>query len=180
MRKWRLSIVLIIFILLASGYWYWQAGIKIPPQIPPELQNKENDTIDTSTWKTYRNEQYGFEVRYPEKLDTQFIRIHSSLPPEITITENITSCEHREVIVGNSFYCVDLVTDSAAGTAYRRYQYSIQRDGRQIHIDFMLAYPNCGNYYGISNQQEMCEKEKQIFNPDLFVHQILSTFKFIK
>ena len=26
----------------------------------------EPSAIDTSTWKTYRNEQYGFEVRYPQ------------------------------------------------------------------------------------------------------------------
>lgn len=37
-------------------------GVKEEQIVQKPLQESE---IDTSTWKTYRNEKYGFEVRYP-------------------------------------------------------------------------------------------------------------------
>jgi hypothetical protein len=45
----------------------------VTPYIPPNTQVAEykpltfpDNTLDTSDWQTFRNEQYGFEVRYPK------------------------------------------------------------------------------------------------------------------
>jgi hypothetical protein len=70
-----LKIVLIILgaaMISATGYAVWKINKNIekitskPPElvIPKKLETKE---IDTSDWKTYRNEKYGFEVKYPKE-----------------------------------------------------------------------------------------------------------------
>ena len=39
---------------------------------PKQLDNfGQNSDIDTSNWKMYRNEEYGFEVRYPEDAEVE-------------------------------------------------------------------------------------------------------------
>ena len=47
---------------LAGAGWYWKKTQTQGPQMPPAQQANQPDVSD---WKTYRNEKYGFEVRYP-------------------------------------------------------------------------------------------------------------------
>jgi len=65
----NLKLPLVIIVILVVGYLVLTAkqadnqnGITVQP--PPSLPT-DGTLIDTSDWKTYRNEQYGFEVRYP-------------------------------------------------------------------------------------------------------------------
>lgn len=82
-QKNGFSIVGIIIIIaavavLGGGFLYWSGMLNrlfpeetfIPYVEPRDFQEEQKrlhqiEQIDTSTWKTYRNEQYGFEVRYP-------------------------------------------------------------------------------------------------------------------
>ena len=41
--------------------------IKETTKTATSTKETENSEIDTSNWKTYRNEEFGFEVRYPEE-----------------------------------------------------------------------------------------------------------------
>lgn len=76
-------IIAIAAVAVLGGFLYFRElnrlkNLTAPPPAPApqtQQQNQEQPTtqappvseIDTSNWKTYRNEQYGFEVRYPQK-----------------------------------------------------------------------------------------------------------------
>lgn len=58
-----LIVAVVVIAGLAGLGWYWQKTKERALQIPPAPQPSQQP--DTSGWKTYRNEKYGFEMRYP-------------------------------------------------------------------------------------------------------------------
>ena len=84
--------VLIVLVLVATVVLVWQKkdnqelkqGFQKPIQSELE-QNRETSTdiiarnLDTSEWKTYRNDEYGFEFRYPEEMFEIFLGDNESV-----------------------------------------------------------------------------------------------------
>lgn len=75
-----LSISMILLVALFGGWLVFRSQgdaqnmskepiVSENPAQPGEIQ--ASDTIDTSSWRTYRNEEYGFEVRYPEDAEVE-------------------------------------------------------------------------------------------------------------
>ena len=71
MKKSYLIATIILLAIFIASVFIWQ---KQKQSVVQEQKNQEEtlvqinaeQSIDTSDWKTYRNEEYGFEVRYPD------------------------------------------------------------------------------------------------------------------
>jgi len=80
----KIWVVIILIILIAGGIFVWQY-FGAPEET--EMSEKEAVKDETADWETYRNEEYGFEVRYPINF---FIKEQKITPiPEETIPDVI-------------------------------------------------------------------------------------------
>lgn len=63
--------VLIIVILAGASFFIWQYWPQSLPQIQPIVNNQQqeqNVTSETLNWKTYRQDGYEFEIKYPNDM----------------------------------------------------------------------------------------------------------------
>jgi len=58
--NWKLLLIVIILAIIVGGGALWYAKRPEKSYQPVEIQKPE-----TANWKTYKNEEYGFEVSYP-------------------------------------------------------------------------------------------------------------------
>lgn len=63
-------LIIILALLAGGGYWVWQNKAEAPAPVdtniePPAPPIPSTPSVDTASWKTYKNEKYGFEFKYP-------------------------------------------------------------------------------------------------------------------
>ena len=76
----------LLVVTLVTGWFVYRAkvagnvahpisekSISSPPEKHPET-SQDIPSVDTSDWKTYRNEEYGFEVKYPKEWESILAR----------------------------------------------------------------------------------------------------------
>lgn len=68
MKKQYLTIITVLIIALGAGVFVWQKQRNQVQEQPKQEEVVKADVstdIDTSDWKTYRNEEYGYSIDYP-------------------------------------------------------------------------------------------------------------------
>jgi len=132
--------------------------------------------------KTFIPADKGAAFQYPENLLTNYIR-PQEWPPKVSIINNTGfSCQEgglgiagRPIMtirktINNTEYCIESVTEGAAGTFYTNYTYSFLKDDKLVKLEFVLAYPQCDNYE--DPQKTECEQERQTFDLDILISHI--------
>jgi hypothetical protein len=77
--------------------------------------------------------------------------------------------------INGSVYCVTESTEGAAGNIYSQYAYAFERDGSVVTLTFSTKTVQCGNFD--EQQRRGCEQEKETFDLDLLVDQMVHTLK---
>ncbi|NQU87905.1 MAG: hypothetical protein HQ541_19320 [Mariniphaga sp.] len=142
---------------------------------------------ETANWETFVSVDNGATFLYPENLSTSYIR-PQEWPPELLIIDDTEfSCEEgglgidgrpgmtMQKQINNIIYCINSVSEGAAGTFYTNYTYTFIKDLKLVKLSLVLAYPQCENYN--DPQKTECEEERQIFDLDILINHIAESMQ---
>jgi len=117
---------------------------------------------------------------YPENLSAAYIS-PVEWPPKISLSPGIFSCAETPAesslpsrtlkrLVDNRLYCVEAVSEGAAGSVYTDYIYTTQKNDQLLSLKFVLRYPQCNNYEDPNKTN--CQTEREAFDLDGVIDRI--------
>ena len=177
-----------------DGSYVGRTGPKCEFAACPKSPSTSLGTIlDTSDWKTYRNEKYGFEIKYPEDWVTKPYSILNTQSIEVASFSKPRSYESRvEDIIIFYFDNIKDLPNNSNGVDLLAYLNTreIVTNVKKIFLANQDAFSFSESGLD-SNYAILLEKGGKIYeiwfgykgsetNLDKIEHQILSTFKFIE
>jgi len=193
------------FIGIAVGAEEWalksyQKASELAPDNQLYRQKVEELTKnEIANWETYRNEEYGFEIKYPNQyINSDFA---SGKTPEVIILSAPSSkidedcfyypypdypqwgiMNKGKIKLNNIDFCLSEAADAGLGSVFPTYYYTTKYNDNYFVIKFETRrVGNCDAYYDSTEQSECEEFQKNIGEIiEKPIENIVSTFKFLK
>lgn len=153
--------------------------------VVPPLSNVNQGSDWSQTWATYYLAGQNIQFKYPKDLQVEYIT-PQDWPPQITIKTGQFICNAQDgsaslptrtlkKIYNNNTYCIEAMSEGAAGSVYTTYIYTTQKDAKLISAKFTLRFPQCLNYD--DPKKTACQNERTTFDLDSLVDQIINSIK---
>jgi len=145
---------------------------------------------DVSGWKTYRNEEYGFQFMYPENPPANGKYQYAyNWPPRVEV-EKVNSnfaCQasgsgpgvpvYTSLTVNGKPACITVQSEGAAGSVYSTVEGVID-NGYRTTIEFVYRAVNCGVFDQAQKEFTECS-EGLSTSPIELMKQVIETYKFV-
>jgi len=134
-------------------------------------------------WQTCKDVQSGLEFKYPKELEAKYIT-PQEWPFKVSFVKGDFNCQAQDgsaslpsriisTAISGKTYCVEAMSEGAAGSTYTTYVYSVKKNDGVLKADFIFRYPQCLNYD--EPRKTACQTERADFNLDSLVDEILNT-----
>jgi hypothetical protein len=103
------------------------------------------------------------EEKYPPKFKIN----EGQIDYKITSSESDLLSGTAKRSIDGRIYCIESVSEGAAGTIYTQYIYSTIKSGSLITVSCVIRYPQCMNYS--EPYKTECENEREAFDLDKII-----------
>lgn len=192
--RYKKVLTLSIGVLLVIGFGFFlsrttkpsQQNVSLPPSGHIDVTKVTQPNAIDNNWQTFTDQKQNLTFRYPEQLPTKYIYT-VNWSPQVAVINTPFSCTEGESetpltnktvkhTINNHAYCITTVTEGAAGSLYTRYFYVTEKDNKTIIFTFTLRAVQCGNYN--EPEKSACENERQTFDLDTLMDQVIQSTQF--
>ena len=180
--NWKFIVIVVALAVIAGlGVWFLSDPEQVKPIIPEEELTKDIED-ETTDWLTYRNEEYGFEIKHPANWQVNSLTLKIKKPNSDSYLEIIKNENKENLVLDEWFKKVTVI--NGRPTLKAAAKKVLINNAEAYRLDSDLQPPNyLFEIVGIATPR------REIFSlyaysgelgDNIILENMLSTFKFIE